>query len=323
LANELVLSNSFLDNNSDYSHIFVPPTAKLIMNSGKLMALDKLLTRLKAEGHRVLLYSQMTKMIDLMEEYLTYRQHSYLRLDGSSRISDRRDLVDDWQTRPDLFVFLLSTRAGGLGINLTAADTVIFYDSDWNPTVDQQAMDRAHRLGQTKQVTVYRLVTRGTIEERILQRAKQKDVIHRVVIAGGDFKAPDFNKKEIFSLLMDEDQASRQASKSPDSEEMPDPEPIAQHSEPKPESLEPKDSVPMDPETTTAEDQHKSTALDPEMLEDSTTGGPVARRPPKSIADLLGPSDEELSFPSRTSPTKRDRDDSESQESVKKRFVPL
>lgn len=104
-----------------------------------------------------------------------------MRLDGSSKISDRRDMVTDWQTRPEIFIFLLSTRAGGLGINLTAADTVIFYDSDWNPTVDQQAMDRAHRLGQTKQVTVYRLITKGTIEERILQRAKQKDEVRNLL----------------------------------------------------------------------------------------------------------------------------------------------
>ena len=98
--------------------------------------------------------------------------------------------MNDWQSDDTFFVFLLSTRAGGLGINLTAADTVIFYDSDWNPTVDQQAMDRAHRLGQTKQVTVYRMVTKGTIEERILLRARQKGEIQRVVIAGGDLRVP-------------------------------------------------------------------------------------------------------------------------------------
>ncbi|KAH7939272.1 hypothetical protein HPB52_009744 [Rhipicephalus sanguineus] len=109
-----------------------------------------------------------------MQEYMWHRKHTYMRLDGSSKISDRRDMVADFQARSDIFVFLLSTRAGGLGINLTAADTVIFYDSDWNPTVDQQAMDRAHRLGQTKQVTVYRLLCKGSIEERILQRAREK-----------------------------------------------------------------------------------------------------------------------------------------------------
>ncbi|KAG0314931.1 putative DNA helicase ino80 [Dissophora globulifera] len=190
-----------------YSTIEVPQMKQLVMDSGKLAVLDKLLVELKAGGHRVLVYFQMTKMIDLMEEYLTYRQYKYLRLDGSSKISDRRDMVTDWQTRPEIFIFLLSTRAGGLGINLTAADTVIFYDSDWNPTVDQQAMDRAHRLGQTRQVTVYRLITRGTIEERILQRAKQKDEIQKVVISGGEFKQNvEFKPREIVSLLLDDDE---------------------------------------------------------------------------------------------------------------------
>ncbi|KAJ2690101.1 putative DNA helicase ino80, partial [Coemansia sp. RSA 1285] len=103
--------------------IWMPSMDKLIRYSGKMSVLDKLLTQLKQEGHRVLLYFQMTKMIDLFEEYLAYRKHTYLRLDGSSKISDRRDMVMDWQTRDDIFIFLLSTRAGGLGINLTAADT--------------------------------------------------------------------------------------------------------------------------------------------------------------------------------------------------------
>ena len=162
---------------SGYSGIRVPEMHRFVTDSGKLATLDRLLAELKAGGHRVLLYFQMTRMMDLIEEYLTYRQYKYLRLDGSSKIGDRRDMVMDWQTRPELFVFVLSTRAGGLGINLTAADTVIFYDSDWNPTVDSQAMDRAHRLGQTKQVTVYRMITRNSIEERILLRAKQKEEV--------------------------------------------------------------------------------------------------------------------------------------------------
>jgi len=165
------------------SFMKVPAMMQLMSDSGKLARLDALLRELKQGDHRVLIYFQMTRMIDLMEEYLAYRQYKYLRLDGSSKISDRRDMVMDWQTRPDIFIFLLSTRAGGLGINLTAADTVIFYDSDWNPTVDQQAMDRAHRLGQTRQVTVYRLITRGTIEERIRLRAKQKDEVSPLLSA--------------------------------------------------------------------------------------------------------------------------------------------
>ncbi len=193
-----------------FSNIVIPDKQSLVSDSGKLHVLDGLLTRLKHEGHRVLIYSQMTRMIDLLEEYMWHRKHTYMRLDGSSKISDRRDMVADFQTRSDIFVFLLSTRAGGLGINLTAADTVIFYDSDWNPTVDQQAMDRAHRLGQTKQVTVYRLICKGTIEERILQRAKEKSEIQRMVIQGGSFKGKstggELKPKEVVSLLLDEDE---------------------------------------------------------------------------------------------------------------------
>lgn len=181
-----------LNNLIGQSNIRMPSMTRFITESGKLSKLDKLLDVLKRDGHRVLVYFQMTKMMDLMEEFLTYRQHNYIRLDGSSKLEDRRDLVHDWQTKPEIFVFLLSTRAGGLGINLTAADTVIFYDSDWNPTIDSQAMDRAHRLGQTKQVTVYRLLTKGTIELRMRDRAKQKEQVQQVVMEGKS----SFNKKK-------------------------------------------------------------------------------------------------------------------------------
>lgn len=189
-----------------WSFIKIPDKQALVTDAGKLTVLDSLLTRLKSEGHRVLIYTQMTKMIDLLEEYMWHRKHRYMRLDGSSKISARRDMVADFQNREDIFCFLLSTRAGGLGINLTAADTVIFYDSDWNPTVDQQAMDRAHRLGQTKQVTVYRLICKGTIEERILQRAREKSEIQRMVISGGHFKPDQLKPKEVVSLLLDDDE---------------------------------------------------------------------------------------------------------------------
>ena len=191
----------------DYSSIQMPSMDRFITESGKLARLDQLLVDLKGDDHRVLIYFQMTKMMDLMEEYLTYRQHRYIRLDGSSKLEDRRDLVHDWQTKPEIFVFLLSTRAGGLGINLTAADTVIFYDSDWNPTIDSQAMDRAHRLGQTKQVTVYRLLARGTIEERMRNRAKQKEQVQQVVMEGKASKKEDSakdKKKDVAFLLLGE-----------------------------------------------------------------------------------------------------------------------
>ncbi|KAL2261930.1 hypothetical protein VTK26DRAFT_2965 [Humicola hyalothermophila] len=202
-----------------FTNITVPSMRRFVTDSGKLAKLDELLRELKEGGHRVLLYFQMTRMIDLMEEYLTYRNYKYCRLDGSTKLEDRRDTVADFQTRPEIFIFLLSTRAGGLGINLTSADTVIFYDSDWNPTIDSQAMDRAHRLGQTKQVTVYRLITRGTIEERIRKRALQKEEVQRVVITGGssaaggggvDFsgrRAPENRNRDIALWLADDEQA--------------------------------------------------------------------------------------------------------------------
>lgn len=203
-----------LSQKAKFTHIQVPSMRRFVTDSGKLAKLDQLLRELKAGNHRVLLYFQMTKMIDLMEEYLTYRNYKYLRLDGSTKLEDRRDTVHDFQTRPDIFIFLLSTRAGGLGINLTAADTVIFYDSDWNPTIDSQAMDRAHRLGQTRQVTVYRMITRGTIEERIRKRALQKEEVQRVVISGGGASGVDFNTrskenrtKDIAMWLADDEEA--------------------------------------------------------------------------------------------------------------------
>lgn len=183
----------------------VPEAKSLVYDSAKLARLDSLLQELKAGDHRVLIYFQMTRMMDLMEEYLIYRQYKYLRLDGSSKLEDRRDMVMDWQTRSDIFIFILSTRAGGLGINLTAADTVVFYDHDWNPSNDAQAMDRAHRLGQTRQVTVYRLITKGTIDERIVQLARVKKDVQDIVVGNKTFT--DATKpSEIVQLLLNEDQ---------------------------------------------------------------------------------------------------------------------
>ncbi|KAL3534402.1 hypothetical protein ACH5RR_002863 [Cinchona calisaya] len=177
---------------------------KMLTDSGKLQTLDILLKRLRAENHRVLLFAQMTKMLNILEDYMNYRKYKYLRLDGSSTIMDRRDMVRDFQHRNDIFVFLLSTRAGGLGINLTAADTVIFYESDWNPTLDLQAMDRAHRLGQTKDVTVYRLICKETVEEKILQRASQKSTVQQLVMTGGHVQGDLLAPEDVVSLLIDD-----------------------------------------------------------------------------------------------------------------------
>lgn len=129
------------------SMIQIPKFNSLIADSAKLRYLNKTLVKFKKEKRRVLIFCQMTKMLDILEEYLTRKKYRYFRLDGQTNITDRRDMIYEFQNNPDIFVFLLSTRAGGLGVTLTAANTVIFYDNDWNPTMDAQATDRAHRIG--------------------------------------------------------------------------------------------------------------------------------------------------------------------------------
>ncbi|KAJ3375493.1 hypothetical protein GGF31_004612 [Allomyces arbusculus] len=155
----------------------------LLMNSGKMLLLDKLLTRLKQGGHRVLIFSQMVRLLDILTDYLVLRDYKFQRLDGSVSAEQRKKAVEHFNApdSPD-FVFLLSTRAGGLGLNLTTADTVIIFDSDWNPQNDLQAQARAHRIGQTKTVNVYRLVSKDTIEEEIIERAKRKMILEYCII---------------------------------------------------------------------------------------------------------------------------------------------
>ncbi|KAK2806796.1 hypothetical protein FQN50_005658 [Emmonsiellopsis sp. PD_5] len=158
----------------------------LIDNAGKMVILDKILKRMKAQGSRVLIFSQMSRVLDILEDYCVFREHQYCRIDGSTAHEDRIAAIDEYN-RPgsEKFVFLLTTRAGGLGINLTSADIVILYDSDWNPQADLQAMDRAHRIGQTKQVVVFRFVTENAIEEKVLERAAQKLRLDQLVIQQG------------------------------------------------------------------------------------------------------------------------------------------
>ncbi|CAG8765940.1 4191_t:CDS:10, partial [Gigaspora margarita] len=158
----------------------------LINNAGKMMVLDKLLKRLKSQGSRVLLFSQMSRVLDILEDYCIFRDFEYCRIDGQTKQEDRITAIDDYNAPgSSKFVFLLTTRAGGLGINLTSADIVILYDSDWNPQVDLQAQDRAHRIGQTKQVYVFRFVTENAIEEKVLERAAQKLRLDQLVIQQG------------------------------------------------------------------------------------------------------------------------------------------
>ncbi|BEJ18272.1 hypothetical protein CspHIS471_0705490 [Cutaneotrichosporon sp. HIS471] len=197
---------------SPVSTLRFPSMKRFIVDSAKLARLDDLLRELKEGGHRVLLYFQMTRTLDLVQEFLISRRHKYLRLDGSTPIGERRDMVTAWQTNPDIFVFCLSTRAGGLGINLTAADTCIFFEHDWNPSNDAQAMDRAHRVGQTKQVTVYRLISRGTIDERIVQLSRAKKDVQDIVVGNkgiGDMAKPT----EIASLFMDDEELAESVAK--------------------------------------------------------------------------------------------------------------
>jgi superfamily II DNA/RNA helicase len=159
----------------------------IVENSGKMVLLDKLLAKLKKEGHKVLLFSQMTRMLDILQDYLHYKGYAYERLDGSVRGEERFIAIKNFNEVEDTFVFLLSTRAGGLGINLVSADVVIFFDSDWNPQQDLQAQARAHRIGQTKEVRVIRLVSQQTVEEVILRRAYKKLELKHKVLDQGNF----------------------------------------------------------------------------------------------------------------------------------------
>ncbi|TPP59856.1 Chromodomain-helicase-DNA-binding protein 1 [Fasciola gigantica] len=180
----------------NHAHLIAPPSDAdrstmtgedymwaLIRGSGKMTLLDKLLQRLKSKGHRVLIFSQMVRMLDLLADYLAIRGWGFQRLDGSIRGAVRKQALDHFNAEGSTdFCFLLSTRAGGLGINLATADTVIIFDSDWNPQNDLQAQARAHRIGQTKQVSVYRLVTRESVEEKIIESATRKMVLDHLVI---------------------------------------------------------------------------------------------------------------------------------------------
>ena len=156
----------------------------LVRASGKTVLIDKLLPKLKADGHKVLIFSQLKGVLNLLEKYLNFYGYTYERIDGSVKGSDRSAAINRFN-RPgsDRFAFLLSTRAGGLGINLQAADTVILYDSDWNPQNDVQAQARSHRIGQKKQVKVYRLVTKDTYEKQMFEIASRKLGLDRAIMA--------------------------------------------------------------------------------------------------------------------------------------------
>jgi hypothetical protein len=186
------------------TQVYFPDKRLLQYDCGKLQALDKLLKELKQQGHRVLIFTQMSSMLNILEAFLSMHNYSYFRLDGATKIEQRQYLMERFNTDPKIFAFILSTRSGGLGVNLTGADTVIFYDSDWNPAMDAQAQDRCHRIGQTREVHIYRLISESTIEERILLKANQKRQMNEMVIHEGGF-TPEFLKKLDARDFFDED----------------------------------------------------------------------------------------------------------------------
>uniref|UniRef100_A0ACD5XWD7 Uncharacterized protein n=1 Tax=Avena sativa TaxID=4498 RepID=A0ACD5XWD7_AVESA len=199
------LFNAAYDSNSLY-----PPVDKLLEQCGKFQLLDRLLDALLKRNHKVLIFSQWTKVLDLLDYYLDVKGLKVCRIDGSVKLEERRKQIAEFNDlNSGMNVFILSTRAGGLGINLTSADTCILYDSDWNPQMDLQAMDRCHRIGQTRPVHVYRLATSNSVEGRIIKRAFGKLKLEHVVIGKGQFqqdaaKPNTLDDGELLALLRDE-----------------------------------------------------------------------------------------------------------------------
>ncbi|ONM32127.1 ISWI chromatin-remodeling complex ATPase CHR11 [Zea mays] len=175
----------------------------LIENAGKMVLLDKLLPKLKERDSRVLIFSQMTRLLDILEDYLMYRGYQYCRIDGNTGGEDRDASIEAFNSPgSEKFVFLLSTRAGGLGINLATADVVVLYDSDWNPQADLQAQDRAHRIGQKKEVQVFRFCTEYTIEEKVIERAYKKLALDALVIQQGRLaEQKTVNKDDLLQMV--------------------------------------------------------------------------------------------------------------------------
>ncbi|XP_052159474.1 probable chromatin-remodeling complex ATPase chain [Oryza glaberrima] len=175
----------------------------LVENAGKMVLLDKLLPKLKDRDSRVLIFSQMTRLLDILEDYLMYRGYQYCRIDGNTGGEDRDASIEAFnKPGSEKFVFLLSTRAGGLGINLATADVVVLYDSDWNPQADLQAQDRAHRIGQKKEVQVFRFCTEYTIEEKVIERAYKKLALDALVIQQGRLaEQKTVNKDDLLQMV--------------------------------------------------------------------------------------------------------------------------
>ncbi|RYP26459.1 hypothetical protein DL767_008021 [Monosporascus sp. MG133] len=189
----------------------VPVDESIVTASGKMLLLDRLLPALFERGHKVLIFSQFKTQLDILHDYCAgLRKWNVCRIDGSVAQDDRRQQIKDFNEDPDFKIFLLSTRAGGQGINLASADTVILFDSDWNPQQDLQAQDRCHRIGQTRPVIVYRIATKGTVEEELLLSADAKRRLEKLVIKKGGFRtmgqkldtAETLDKETLRTLLL-------------------------------------------------------------------------------------------------------------------------
>ncbi|CAI4393503.1 BFH_collapsed_G0026310.mRNA.1.CDS.1 [Saccharomyces cerevisiae] len=179
--------------------------------AGKFELLDRVLPKFKASGHRVLMFFQMTQVMDIMEDFLRMKDLKYMRLDGSTKTEERTEMLNAFNAPDsDYFCFLLSTRAGGLGLNLQTADTVIIFDTDWNPHQDLQAQDRAHRIGQKNEVRILRLITTDSVEEVILERAMQKlDIDGKVIQAGKFDNKSTAEEQEAFLRRLIESETNR------------------------------------------------------------------------------------------------------------------
>eukprot|EP00916_Digyalum_oweni_P003592 GHVL01006433.1.p1 GENE.GHVL01006433.1~~GHVL01006433.1.p1 ORF type:complete len:1578 (+),score=450.06 GHVL01006433.1:65-4798(+) len=183
------------------NYCLFPDKLSLTRDCGKLVILEKLLRKLKNNDHRCIIFTQMSKMLNVLEKFINLHNYTYVRLDGSTKVEDRQRLVTHFNVNKRLFLFISSTRAGGVGINLTGADTVIFYDSDWNPAMDRQAMDRCHRIGQTRDVHIYRLVSEHSIEENIFRKQLQKRLLDDVVVDMGKFTTDYFNSEDVRTVF--------------------------------------------------------------------------------------------------------------------------
>merc|ERR1712223_1709254 len=191
-------------------------------SSGKFELLDRILPKLKQSGHRVLMFCQMTQCMTIIEDYFNFKGYRFLRLDGMTKADERADMLKIFNSKDsEYFIFLLSTRAGGLGLNLQTADTLVIFDSDWNPHQDLQAQDRAHRIGQKNEVRVLRLMTVNSVEERILAAARFKLNMDEKVIQAGMFnnRSTGNERRQLLqNILRAEDENEEEEDEAPDDE---------------------------------------------------------------------------------------------------------